>query len=55
MVTAQVLAGAYGVAATPAFMPNNFPAAGPVFFHGPYPNLHTAANKVEARETRGGD
>lgn len=45
--------GAYGVAAAPGFMPNNFPAAGPVFFHGPYPNLHSTTDKVETFSSDG--
>jgi hypothetical protein len=45
--------GAYGVAATPVFMPNNFPAAGPVFFHGPYPNLHGATDKTQTFSSDG--
>lgn len=45
--------GAYGVAASPGFMPNNFPAAGPVFFYGPYPNLHSTADTVETFSSDG--
>jgi hypothetical protein len=45
--------GAYGVAASPVFMPFAFPAAGPIFFNGPYPNLYTTANKVETFSSDG--
>jgi hypothetical protein len=40
-------ANAYSVAAVPAFIPNGFPLAGPVFLNGPYPNLHSTADKTE--------
>jgi Subtilase family/Carboxypeptidase regulatory-like domain len=46
-------AAAYGTAAVPAFMPFAFPAAGPVFFNGPYPALHSATNKVETFSSDG--
>lgn len=45
--------GAYGVAASPVFMPNGFPIAGPIFFNGPYPNLYTTADKVETFSSDG--
>jgi hypothetical protein len=45
--------GAYGVAATPAYLPNAFPAAGPVFFNGPYPNQYTTAEKVQTFSSDG--
>lgn len=45
-------ASAFGVAATPAFMPFAFPV-GLTFFNGPYPALHSAANKVETFSSDG--
>lgn len=46
-------ANAYATAAVPSFMPNNFPAAGPVFFNGPYPLLHSATDKTETFSSDG--
>jgi hypothetical protein len=45
-------ANAFGVAATPAYSPFNF-ASGINFFNGPYPNGHSAADKVETFSSDG--
>lgn len=46
-------AAAYSTAAVPAFMPFAFPAAGPIFFNGPYPALHSATSKTETFSSDG--
>ncbi len=44
--------GAYGVAATPVFMPFVFPV-GATFFNGPFPNLFTNSAKTETFSSDG--
>lgn len=46
------VANAFSVAATPAYSPFNF-ATPPTFFNGPYPGLHTTADKVETFSSDG--
>jgi len=45
-------ANAYSTAATPAFSPFSFPV-GPLFFSGPFPNAHSATDKVETFSSDG--
>lgn len=45
-------ANAFSVAATPAFPPFAFPV-GATFFNGPFPNLHSATDKVETFSSDG--
>jgi hypothetical protein len=45
-------ANAFSTAATPAFSPFSFPV-GPTFFNGPFPNAHSATDKVETFSSDG--